>query len=160
MLDEYKAIIAKHCVKYGIDSNLVRAIIMAESGGGPYKARFEPDWKYFYYPKEFAEHLGITVETETMFQATSWGLMQVMGGVTRELGYKQDLPQLVNPDLNIEYGVMKLKSLRQKKSVENEMDLVAAYNAGSVIKLTSGVYMNEKYVDRVYGYLRQLRQLK
>ncbi len=159
MLEEFKPIIAKHSIKFGVDSDLIRSIIMVESSGIPYRARFEPDWKYFYFQREYAEKLGITVETETMFQATSWGLMQIMGGVARELGYKLHLTALCNPDLNIEYGTMKIKSIMQRYG-NSEMDVIAAYNAGSVIKTYSGIYKNEKYVDKVYSFLRQLRALK
>lgn len=158
MLDQYKDNILKWSIQFGIDFNLICAIILTESSGNPWVCRVEPTWKYFYHVRDFADLLGITYDTETMQQCTSWGLMQVMGSVTRELGYKDLLTKLVEPELSIQYGCKKIKQLQQKYTLE--ADVVSAYNAGSIIKNTSGVYLNERYVDKVYSRLREFRSLK
>lgn len=120
--------------------------------------RYEPNWKYHLMPHAYASRLGITDMTEIMLQSFSYGLGQVMGTVARELGFDGHLGELLQPHLNIEYMTIKLMKLRVKHG--SEEDVVSAYNAGSPTKLLSGVYMNEKYVDKVYKNLRELRSLK
>lgn len=142
---------------YGVDSDLVRAIITVESSWNPWAIRFEPAWRYFVNPRDWADKLLITFETEQTLQACSWGPMQVMGAIARELGFQQELNRLSDPELGITYGVLKLKSLAQK--YRDESDVIAAYNAGSPRKTSGGMYENQKYVDKVHQSLIKLRKI-
>lgn len=145
--------------KYGLDPNLVLAIISHETNGKTFKTRYEPKWTYLYQPEVFAHGLFITAATEIIHQSMSWGLMQIMGSVARCYGFEDDLPRLTDPNLGIEYGCQHLK---KKLDIHNgnEMDAIASYNAGTAVKLPSGQYSNQDYVDSVVKILTELRQLK
>lgn len=131
----------------GIDSKLIYAIVLQESMGNPWLTRYEPNWKYFYYPEFFSKTNHVTTETETIMQATSWGLMQIMGSSARELGFASEMTKLISPDTSLLFGCKKIKQLSAKCS--NQNDLIASYNAGSVRKNTDGTYVNQDYVNAV-----------
>lgn len=140
----------------GVEPNLALAIICQESHGEQFKNRYEPTWKYLYFPRECASRLGISYATEVVLQSMSWGLMQVMGSVARELGHLGDLGQIFDPTTNVILGCEKLQKLMQTYPLE--ADWIAAYNAGSPRKTPTGGYVNEAtYVDPVSRYLRELR---
>lgn len=141
-----------------LDPDLVRAIAQVESSYNPWAMRFEPAWRYFYFPREHADRLMITAQTEEMMQATSWGLMQVMGSVARELGFDLELPRLCIPEMGLNYGCKKLKKLFARYQYEE--DVIAAYNAGSPRKEKSGMYFNQRYVDKIRARLVSLRKIK
>ena len=131
--------------------NLLAAIVQTESGGNQYAARFEPDYKYYFKVKEFAKQNQITEITETVFQKTSWGLCQLMGGLCRELGHTGSLLEMVNQELNLRLCAKHLLNLIKKHPERDAM--LAAYNGGSPIKdLKTGKYRNQEYVDKVLGY--------
>lgn len=142
-------IITKEAGNLGIDRDLVGAMIMCESSGMRSAARFEPKFNYLYSPDAFAARLGITRVTEEVFQKTSWGYMQVMGAVARELGFENMLPELISPILGIRFGCMKLKKLLDKYGYIRPEDAVAAYNAGSPRRHRDGGYVNQRYVTKV-----------
>jgi len=141
-----------------VDMNLAKAIVTVESSWDPKVARVEKAWKYFYFENEFAEKMNITLETEKAFQSMSIGLMQIMGGVARELGFKDNLSVLFRPEVNAEYGCKKLKQLSKK--YPDEADVISSYNQGSPRKTEGGMYKNMVYVDKVSKVLRELRGLQ
>lgn len=139
---------------YKVDKNLAVAIASVESKFDAWAARFEPKWKYFVTPEKYSRSLGITLQTETMFQQTSWGLMQVMGSVMRELGYQDHLNSGAAIEVGARYGCAKLKTLLNR--YPKEEDAISAYNAGSLI-VADGKYKNQQYVDKVNEVLSGLR---
>jgi len=147
--------IQKVSKKFDINPKIIASIVMQESGGDACATRYENHYRWLLNPEVYAVKNRITVETETMQQKTSWGLMQIMGGVARELGYEGPLVGLCRPEINLHYGIKKLLQLKGKYS-ENLNDVFAAYNAGSVRKDDSGAYVNNHYVTGVNSYLRQL----
>lgn len=156
-MSDLQALANERALAHGLDRDLVSAIIVTESNWKPMACRFEPVWKYFYEPRHFAQTCGITVNTETILQACSFGLMQVMGSVCRELGLEGSLLQLASADVGLEYGCKKLSSLMRKYA--DEQKAIAAYNAGSARYLASGSFENQGYVDKVSAKLRELRKL-
>lgn len=156
--DVSEAISAKS-KEFGVPDDVVTAIVMVESAGSRWAVRYEPTWKYFLHPRDYASRLGITDKTEEVMQATSWGCMQIMGSVARECGWQGPLVMLTDTDLGIEFGCRKLKACMQK--YEFESDYIAAYNAGSPRKTPGGNYLPDiqRYVDKVYTVLRDLRKL-
>ncbi len=143
--------------KHALEPNWIAAVIMTESGGNQYATRYEPGWRYFYESrKDIAFDLGITVETETVSQATSWGLMQVMGSVAREHGYFGHLPAMSEIMLGLRIGCQVLDYHFKKTGLIK--DAVAAYNAGSVRKTPGGMYVNQKHIDRFDMHLRTLEK--
>lgn len=144
------SIIFDKSAKYNLDSSLVAAIILQESRGKHCASRHEDTWKYVYNAKEFARESGVSVRTEEVGQKTSWGVMQIMGTVARELGFKGQFPELCDPALGIEYGCKQLKRIYSKQ--RELSDIIASYNAGGAYKKNSGQYINQEYVDSVTEY--------
>lgn len=157
--DEISAIIKKYANQFNIEPSLVAAICMQESGFEPWRARYEPAWPFFTFVLHYSQLLGITSETELMFQKTSWGMMQIIGDVARELGYDGHLPKLSLPENGILWGTKKLSQLQKK--YDDPKDVISSYNQGSPNKSVTGQYKNQDYVDNVlvyrsqYGYLDQ-----
>ena len=139
--------IEKKADKYNLDRFLVAAIIQTESSGNRCDTRFEKRFKHLYHPEKFAQLNQITVQAEIEHQKTSFGLMQIMGSVARELGFKRNLWNLCNPRMNVELGVKKLKKLSGRH--ESMEDLIASYNAGRPFMLSNGKYKNHQYVNKV-----------
>jgi hypothetical protein len=125
---------------------LVMAICKVESNFDPWATRHEPHWKYHLTTNKFAKELHISNQTEKVLQEISWGPMQVMGTVARELGYTDHLTKLCILTNGIHYGCKKLNSLFEKYEYRN--DVIAAYNAGSPRK-SGDLYVNQSYVDKV-----------
>lgn len=146
----------KLALQFDLDPLLVQAIVRVESAGNPYAVRFERDWKYLYNPEVYAKALGITGGTEVILQMMSFGPMQIMGSVARELGFVEPLIKLCEPHNGIYYGCRKLKqfSLKYPTALES---VVASYNAGSPRRTTHGTFVNQSYVDKVFKEYNALK---
>lgn len=155
-------LIVKSAENFRLDANLIRAIVLVESGGNNFKCRFEPAWPsaYLVSPREYADKLCISLATETMLQSTSFGLMQILGSVSRERGFKLDLLMLSLTDIGLFYGCKQLRYLFDHIG-DDEDHVICAYNGGlHVGKTPGGLYVNEKYLDKVHSELRKLRALQ
>lgn len=129
-----------------IDPKVISAIATVESGWRPASARYERSFSYLSEPERWAKLHGITKDTEIMFQKTSWGLMQVMGGTARRIGYKGWLPNICDPELGVQIGCEYfLKTCSEYQDVKDQL---AAYNGGSIKKRSDGSYRNQDYVDK------------
>lgn len=144
--------------KYSVDPDLIAAIVWVESRGNSYAIRFEPAWKYHYKIDEFSRRNNISYATERQLQSCSFGLMQVMGTVIRELGWEESLIKMFRPKINLVYGCKKIKKLMLK--YENMDDVISAYNQGMPKKDEFGNYKNQDYVDQVNKYYSELRENK
>lgn len=153
------SLIRRLSAQMALDPELITAVVMAESGGDAFAIRHEPKWKYFCKPEQFADALGILPETEMTNQATSWGLMQVMGSVARELGYRDSLPGLQRPELGLAYGCKKLTYCLKRENGDFEAAL-ARYNGGSPRRDEFGELEDQlqRYVTTVMGYYNELRR--
>ena len=139
-----------------IDPILFEAICRVESALDPMAMRYEPGYRYLYFPREHASRLRITDETETQLQKFSYGLCQVMGAVARENQFDGPLVELISkPELALKYGAVHLRKFLWKYQTESEA--IAAYNAGSARKTDGGMFYNQQYVDKVDKVLRSLR---
>ena len=150
-------VIRRESAEHKLDPLLVASIIQVESAGNTYAMRYEPAWRYHYYAREISQNVGSSLETENKGQATSWGLMQVMGTVAREYGFKGWFSQLCEPELGLKYGCLHLKKKFEKYGSMDKA--VAAYNAGNVRYQKSGIFVNERYVDKVMRFFRELNQI-
>lgn len=142
----------------GVDPDLAIAIAEVESAFDEMACRFEVNWKYLVNVEGFAKSSRISQDTERILQMCSFGMMQVMGSVARELGWKVNLLELTKPELGVKFGCLKIKELMRKYS--NQDDLVAAYNAGSPRKTDKGKYVNQTYVDKVRGVYASRKVVK
>lgn len=119
--------------RYDLPPEIVAAMVHQESAGDPRAMRHEPSWRYWYTAHgSLAAPRGVSLPTERMQQATSWGLMQVMGAVARELECAEPfLSELCcNAALGLDLGCAYLAKLRRRFGSEIER-AVSAYNAGS-----------------------------
>lgn len=133
---------------YGLNPDLVAAIVWQESAGDTYAVRFEPKSSIVYTPSVFAKKLNISFETETCLQHMSFGLGQVMGFKARELGFDGPLFQICQfPETGLDLLCKALSGF--KKRFVYEEDFIAAYNAGSPIFGKDGKLINHEYVEGV-----------
>jgi soluble lytic murein transglycosylase-like protein len=135
------------CERFGIEPDLAAGIITVESEWNPLAVRYEGNFHFLVAPDANAEKHGITPITERVLQKCSYGLMQIMGGRARELGFALPLPALFEAKLNIEYGCRCLRDIKRRYTKLE--DIIAAYNAGSAKRLPTGPYLNQSYVDKV-----------
>jgi len=149
--------IKKVAIQNGIEPELLGAIVLTESSGDQWACRFEPHYKWLFQVRENAVRNKITEDTEKVLQMCSYGLCQVMGAVARELGMKGPMFELLSVGSNLSYACRLITRLRAKYKT-NE-DVLAAYNAGSVIKLQNSEYKNQVYVNKSMSWYRNLKQI-
>lgn len=148
--------INQHAGYFRIDPILVGAIIRQESNNNPYAIRFEPKYKWILTTEYFARKNGSSQDTEINGQKTSWGPMQIMGAVARELGFWAWFPQLCSNDVGVHFGCAKLSQLFARFKILDEV--IASYNAGSPLRDKTGNFINQVYVDRVKMNMETIRK--
>ena len=157
-------IIREVATKLNLDPLMLAALVMTESGGNECAMRYESGFyhryilRISYEVKIFAKNNNVTPDTEGHGRAISWGPMQIMGQTAREQGFKGWFPELCNNETGIFYGAKYYKGQLTRYGGDTQ-DALAAYNGGSVVRMKSGVYKNERYVDKVMKYHRTLSDL-
>lgn len=137
---------------YDLNPLLVAAIIAQESGGDNYAVRVEPNYKYTLPADDFAKLNGQTKTTEICMQKCSFGLMQVMGATARGLGFTGSLLELVDPEVNLEYGCKLLRKLSDRYPELSAV--ISSYNKGNSKRLPDGSFENQVYVNSVLNYMK------
>ncbi len=124
---------------------LIEAFATVESSLNQYAMRYEPQYKYLY----LLDNQSQLSPTERVGQMCSWGLMQVMGAVAREHGFRGYFPQLCDPIVGLRYGCLHVTKFKAKYGQWS--DVIAAYNAGSPRRdqTNPGAYVNQFYVNKV-----------
>lgn len=141
--------------EFELDPFVVAAIIATESAGNRFAMRYEPHYTYLFKVDEIAKNLLCTSKTEEVAQKTSWGLMQIMGAVARERGYRGWLSELTDMVVNLRYGCAHLKGYFEKYG--NLEEAVASYNAGSP-RLSGDSFVNQDYVDKVISMRNKMER--
>jgi len=118
-----------------LDSALVCAVCEQESAWNPWAIRYEPA---FY--DEYVRPLKLSSDTEAHMRSVSWGLMQVLGQVARERGYRDELAKLCDPDVGLAVGCDVLKA-KLAEAGGNIHDGLQRYNGGG----------NPLYAEQVMG---------
>ncbi|MGQ0621335.1 MAG: transglycosylase SLT domain-containing protein [Panacagrimonas sp.] len=154
--------------KYELPIELVTAICQVESGCNRFAVRTEPAYPYLWDvirhqpfrlshltasqrvpPDLFQAPPGSSRMTEWLGQQSSWGLMQVMGAVAREYGYKGHLPGLCDPLQGLHYGCKHLARLRDRfYNAHGWRGVAAAYNAGTP-RVVGKDFENQAYVNKI-----------
>ena len=130
--------------KYKLDPYLIAAFCKVESNYNTWAMKYEDHYRWLVDspdPKSIEYH----------GQRTSWGLMQIMGAVARERGFKERyFSQICEASIGIDLGCRHLVWLRDKKGYKGD-DMIAAYNAGSPRRTMSDgkTYVNQHYVDKI-----------
>jgi len=107
MIDNpYSEFIKEEAKKQDADPNIIAAICKVESNFDIWANRFEPAFLRKYVPTEPKIFGAVTRATERQGRAFSWGLMQIMGQVAREKGFKGVfLTELCEPLENLKWGI-------------------------------------------------------
>jgi membrane-bound lytic murein transglycosylase MltF len=143
------------CARFGVDWRVIAAIATVESTWDPHVVRFEPNYIYVLKVPEFAKLHRQSQATELALQRMSWGLMQIMGGTARHLGFVDNLTKLLDPMTNLEWGVRYFATLKARYPDAVD-DQVAAYNAGRAKRdALTGRHINAHYVEKVFHALEQ-----
>jgi len=138
---------------HGLDPDLVHAFVLTESSGNPRATRYEPA----FYRRYIAPHISKYTESEAKGRATSFGLMQIMGQVAREIGYKGTFEDLLKSEMGLDWGCKYLKRQLVKYAGDGA---IAAYNAGSPRRTDTGKsFRNQAYVDKVLNYYKELKKV-
>ncbi|MFP5223119.1 MAG: transglycosylase SLT domain-containing protein [Acidobacteriota bacterium] len=148
---------------HGLPAGIVAAIVQVESSANTFAARYEPDYPYLWNvstgkayrvrpaersldraPADFSAPRGVSVHTEWISQQTSYGLMQVMGAVARELGFAWPfLTQLCDPSVGMEFGCRLLAKLKRTYLAKYGWEgVLRGYNGGpgAVVNVTNPEY--------------------
>lgn len=151
MPSKFAPIIQPIAQKYGLDPALVAAFCVVESTDNENAMRFEPAFLEHYVDQEPDFWGNCNQTTERYTRAFSFGPMQIMGEVARELGFQGEyLSELCNPANGIEYGCKLLAQKRDKYLPGFGWDgVIAAYNAGSPRLTNAGKFVNQNYVDKI-----------
>jgi hypothetical protein len=141
---------------HGLNPGVVYGVCMAESGLDQYAARYETGFKWT-SPTGFSKPPTCTSDTELVMQKTSWGVMQVMGALLREQGYKGWLNSIsCDVEAQIDHGCRYLaKQIKRYGDVAG----IAAYNSGTP-RIVDGAYVNQKYVDRVLKFSGEYERME
>lgn len=127
-LDARKALAGKYATKYGLDVALVCSVVEQESGWNSWAMRYEPLF-YSHYIQPLLNNGQVHTMTEATARATSYGLMQLMGQVAREFGFKgQFLTELCDPDTGLDWGCQKLAACL--KATATVPDALLRWNGG------------------------------
>ncbi len=148
--EQLKDIIAINSSMFSIPIEIICGIISQESSWKTNATRYEKEFQKKYIDTKYSNFS----EKWRRDMATSWGLMQVMGIVALELGFKGEPILLLNPKFGIEWGCRKLASLMRKYK-SSLKDVIASYNAGSPRRDKNGNYVNQYYVNKVLEYAKE-----
>lgn len=148
------SLIAAAAQNHQLPVALVKAIVQVESAGNTWAIRYEPRFYDKYVaPQPVRGQPPCTSQTEARLLACSFGLMQIMGATARAVGFKGVfLTELCRPELGLDYGCRYLtKLIRLHQGLHGYPGVVAAYNAGSPRKTSSGAWANQAYVDKIHN---------
>jgi soluble lytic murein transglycosylase-like protein len=125
----YLAIVADVAGAHKLDQPLVCAVIEQESNWNPWAVRYETDFFTRYVRSPYLA--GKFAITEAQTRTMSYGLMQVMGEVARELGFDGEfLTELCDPRVGVEFGC-RLLARRLAASRGVVVEALLGYNGGA-----------------------------
>lgn len=145
-------LIAQAATQNGLPVSIVSALVKVESSSNSFASRYEPDYSYLWSvkankpyrvrpadksldraPVDFTAPRGVSVHTEWIAQQTSYGLMQVMGAVARELGFAGPfLTALCDPAVGLSFGCILLANLKRRYLSKYGWEgVLRGYNGGS-----------------------------
>lgn len=103
----FDSFVSKYAAIYSVPEAWIQAVIQTESSGNPNAYRAEP-----------------------RINDASYGLMQLLFGTAKKLGYTGEPNGLFDPDTNIRLGAKLLADLRSRYG-ENAERVYSAYNSGN-----------------------------
>lgn len=143
---DYDSVIYNYASMFGVDDNLIRAFIQAESSW--YELAYNLDKK-----KD-----GTPLVAKNGVKSESIGLMQLTVNTANWIMYADKpvikLQQLYNVDLNIHCGV-KVIANKLSRYHGDVRKAISAYNGGTAYYTLYGNFTNQQYVDKVFGFYQQ-----
>lgn len=154
----------------GLQASLLGALVLKESSGNPAAWNPEPHYRYLMDVRTWRPFRQLTAaeiaserppadfhsiagdpDQEWWAQQASWGLTQVMGGVARELGYREPwIPNLLRDTQRV--LILGARHLARQVSRWGTVERgLSAYNAGSPVESN-----RRPYVDVVLRYQAEL----
>ncbi|MFZ5788993.1 MAG: lytic transglycosylase domain-containing protein [Acidobacteriota bacterium] len=158
---ESRGLVAGAARRAGLEPALVAALILQESAGDPWAWNPEPRYRWLWDvrqdrpfrrledhevlaeapPADFGCVAG-DPDQEWWGQQASWGLLQVMGSVARERGFRGPyLTELCDPETNLTYGCAHLARLFARFPAAGVEGVVSAYNAGRPVETNRETYV-------------------
>jgi soluble lytic murein transglycosylase-like protein len=109
---------------FGLDPDLLEALVLKESSGHADAFRYEPAFfdRYLAHNPEYMHENRRRV-------SSSYGLCQVMLSTARDLGFKAEPEMLFVPTVSLHFGAMHLARLL-RWAEGHEVKALAAYNGG------------------------------
>lgn len=171
-----RAAIETTATSFGLDPNVVEAVVVTESGGNPWAYRPEPTYRYLVNvktrhpfrrlsleeqhsntaPADFPTLAG-SPDQEWQAQRASWGLMQVMGAVAREQGCRAPfLTVLCDVVTGLEFGC-KVLAGHLRWSANDLHRALRAYNGG---RGGADLPQTAAYAEKVLGHLQTIRGVR
>lgn len=150
----YRPLIFPVANSFGLDPYLVEALIWQESRSQADAFRYEPKF-WTRYLSKLPEYQSLNPRRVS----SSYGLMQLMYVVAKEIGYQDEPEGLFVPRTNLHWGCLKLSQLVQwarqypVPAEDQTMAALAAYNGGKGGN-TPGTPLrpdNRQYALRVLG---------
>lgn len=130
----YRERITKVANAYALDPYLVEAVIMVESRGRADAFRYEPLFWERYKLAEKPEYQGMNPRRVS----SSYGLMQIMYPVAREMGFADEPEALFGVTTNLHWGCRKLRRLQtwaagfgEASPIDQLTAALASYNGGT-----------------------------
>lgn len=123
-MTDYRQEIETAAREFGLEPDLVEAVVLQESSGRADAFRFEPAF-FDRYLKRNPDYRGLVPRRI----ASSYGLMQVMYPTARELGFSAEPEMLFVPRVSLHFGCMLLARLLKWAGGDTAKAL-AAYNGG------------------------------
>ncbi len=151
----YRAEALAAATQHQLEPDLVIAVCLVESSGRTSAYRYEPQFWRRYMAAD-PKWVGAVPERVS----ASYGLMQVMYPVAREMGMAADQPpeSLFVPANGLQFGCRKLREVLTWSKGDIAAGL-AAYNGGKTKDNKPGVQpkRNQAYVDKVLAALSKVR---
>lgn len=149
-MSDYRPLIAVCAKPHKLDPLIVEAVVLTESGGCADAFRYEPAFyrRYLQGKPEWADCIPRRV-------SSSYGLMQIMYPVAKELGFTGEPELLFVPSVNLAWGCLKLAKLLEWAGGEY-VKAFAAYNGGQGGN-AQPPFRNQAYADKVLAQFSKLR---
>ena len=131
--------------QYGLPPEIVCGQVERESSWETNATRYEPAF-FVRYIEPMIDSGALADMQEAKNRATSFGLLQIMGQVARELGYDGPLESLLIPEIGLAWGCEKLAKCLS--SAGNIAAALQRYNGGNNPNYAAEVMQNsQKYKE-------------
>lgn len=174
MTNQYSGEILTIASQFKMNPDMLLAQVQVESGGNTWAWNPEPAYRYLWDVKKNAPFRTLTAAEQTSeappsdfpcfagdrdqewwAQQASWGLLQVMGAVAREHGFRNNyLVELCDPIQGLSAGCAVMSELLawSKGNIEQALSAYNGGRGGNAVR----PFRNQAYADRVLAAHKKL----